>query len=344
MEMRKLGRSDISVSKLCLGTMTWGEQNTESEAHEQMDYAIANGINFFDAAEMYPVPPKPETQGLTESYIGSWFAKTGNRDKVIMATKIGSTGLDYIRPNANLRADQIVEAVESSLKRLQTDYIDLYQLHWPSRATNYFGQLGYTYQAPAPEDVPAEETLSACDKLIKQGKIRAVGLSNETPWGVAEFLRCSRELGLARVVSVQNPYNLLNRTFEVGLAEFSHREDVGLLAYSPLGMGILTGKYRHGAKPKGARLTLYTRFKRYMSELAASATEQYLAIADEFQLDAGQMALAYVNDRPFVTSNIIGATSMTQLEKNIASAELTLSPEVLQAIELAHQAQPNPCP
>lgn len=344
MELRKLGQTDLQVTKICLGTMTWGEQNTEAEAHEQMDYALERGINFFDTAEMYPVPPIAKTQGLTEQYIGTWFAKSGHRDKVILATKIGSTGLDYIRPDANLRADQIIEAVEGSLKRLQTDYIDLYQLHWPSRATNYFGQLGYTQPADNNKDVPIEETLRALDKLIASGKIRSIGLSNETPWGVAEFLRCSREFGLARVASIQNPYNLLNRAFEVGLAEFAHREDVGLLAYSPLGMGMLTGKYRNGAKPEGARLSKFTRFQRYMSELAESTTELYLQIADKHGLDAGQMALAYVNDRPFTTSNIIGATSKEQLKINIDSADVSLSEEVLAEIEAVHSVQPNPCP
>lgn len=344
MEMRQLGRSDLRVSKICLGTMTWGEQNTEQQAHEQMDLALAQGVNFFDAAEMYPVPPKPETQGLTEQYIGSWFAHRGQRDKVVLATKVASTGMDAIRPNANLRAEQIVAAVNSSLKRLQTDYIDLYQLHWPSRSTNYFGQLGYSYPQTSDQDVPIEETLKACDELIRAGKIRHLGLSNETPWGVAQFLKLAESEGLARVVSIQNPYNLLNRTFEVGLAEFAHRESVGLLAYSPLGMGVLSGKYRHGATPEGARLSIFTRFQRYSTELATTTTEQYLQIADQFGLKPAQMALAFVNDRPFVTSNIIGATTLSQLQENIDSANLQLTDEVLNAIEQVHRAQPNPCP
>lgn len=344
MEQRQLGLSDIQVSKLCLGTMTWGEQNSEQEAHEQMDCALAAGINFFDTAEMYPVPPVPATQGKTEQYIGTWFASRGQRDKVILATKIASVGMDYIRPDANLRAAQIVAAVETSLQRLQTDYIDLYQLHWPSRPTNFFGQLGYTTPQEVDTSVPIAESLQACDQLIRQGKIRCLGLSNETPWGVAEFLRCAAAEGLARVVSIQNPYNLLNRSFEVGLAEFAHREAVGLLAYSPLGMGVLSGKYRYGARPKQARMTIFTRFQRYMSELALATTERYLQIADDYGLNPSQMALAFVSDRPFVTSNIIGATSLAQLEENIGSAELTLSDEVLAAIEAVHLAQPNPCP
>lgn len=343
METRQLGRTDIKVPKICLGTMTWGEQNTEAEAHEQMDLALERRVNFFDAAEMYPVPPRPETQGLTETYIGTWFKARGQRDRVILATKAVSTGMNYIRDNADLRADQIVEAVEGSLNRLQTDYIDLYQLHWPSRATNFFGQLGYQSKRRDGE-VAIEETLKACDQLLQQGKIRALGLSNETPWGVAEYLRLANELGLTRVASIQNPYNLLNRTFEVGLAEFSDREQVGLLAYSPLGMGVLTGKYRHGAQPENARLTLFDRFQRYSTELAASTTERYLQVADKYELSPTKMALAFVNDRPFVTSNIIGATSLDQLNENIDSADLSLSDEVLADIEAIHTAQPNPCP
>jgi aryl-alcohol dehydrogenase-like predicted oxidoreductase len=344
MEYRQLGRTDVKVSALCLGTMTWGEQNSEAEAHQQMDLALSQGINFFDAAEMYPVAPKPETQGLTEQYIGSWFAKSGQRDKVVLATKIASTGMDYIRPDSNLRASQIVEAVEGSLKRLQTDYIDLYQLHWPSRSTNYFGQLGYSFPKASSNDVPVEETLRACDDLVKQGKIRHVGLSNETPWGVAEFLKHSKDADLSRVVSIQNPYNLLNRTFEVGLAEFAHREAVGLLAYSPLAMGVLSGKYRHGAMPVGSRLSLFTRFKRYSTELANSTTESYFQVAKQYGLNPVHMALAFVTQQPFVTSNIIGATTLEQLQENIDSSQLTLSSEVLAAIEAIHNAQPNPCP
>ncbi len=344
MEYRQLGRSDIKVSKICLGTMTWGEQNTESEAHEQMDYATEHGINFFDTAEMYPVPPRPETQGLTEHYIGSWLASRGGRENLILASKVASTGMGAIRADSNLRADQIVEAVEASLKRLRTDYIDLYQLHWPSRSTNFFGKLGYMQSAPSAKDVPIEETLRACDRLLQQGKIRQVGLSNETPWGVAEYLRLSKEFGLARIVSVQNPYSLLNRTFEVGLAEFSHREQVGLLAYSPLAMGVLSGKYLHGQRPEGARLSIFTRFQRYSSELANSTAAKYIEIAKKYEISPAKMALAYVNDRPFVTSNIIGATSIAQLSENISSGDLTLADDVMKEIEAVHTLQPNPCP
>ncbi len=344
MEYRQIGRTSLKVSKICLGTMTWGEQNTEVEAHSQMDFAVEQGINFFDAAEMYPVPPRPETQGLTESYIGSWLAKTGQRDKIVLATKVASTGMAHIRPDSNLKAEQIIDAAEQSLKRLQTDYIDLYQLHWPSRRTNFFGQLGYKIPVESSSDVAIEETLTACAELVKQGKVRHIGVSNETPWGVSEYLRCAREMGLPRIDSIQNPYNLLNRTFEIGLAEFSHRESVGLLAYSPLAMGVLTGKYRHGAKPAGARLTLFTRFQRYTSELAHITAEKYLTLAEQYQLTPAQMALAYVTERPFVTSNIIGATSLEQLAENIASADLKLSEDVIKEIETIHMTQPNPCP
>jgi aryl-alcohol dehydrogenase-like predicted oxidoreductase len=260
-----------------------------------------------------------------------------------MATKVASSGMNHIRPNADLRAGEIIEAAEKSLKRLQTDYIDLYQLHWPSRSTNFFGKLGYEYPE-ANSGVAIDETLEACTRLVQSGKVRHIGVSNETPWGVAEYLRLSREQSLARIVSIQNPYNLLNRTFEVGLAEFSKEEQVGLLAYSPLGMGLLTGKYRHGARPENARLTLYTRFQRYMTDLAAEVTERYLQVADKYELNPAQMALAFVTDRPFVTSNIFGATSMEQLKVNIASAQLTLNDEVLAEIEAIHMAQPNPCP
>ncbi len=343
MEYRQLGQTDLKVSKLCLGTMTFGEQNTEVEAHEQLSYAVAQGINFIDAAEMYPVPPKPETQGLTESYVGTWLKKQ-DRSKLILATKVASTGSDYIRPKSNLATTDITTAIESSLKRLQTDYVDLYQLHWPSRSANFFGKFGFQYPSEGAFEISIEETLTACSKLVQEGKVRHIGLSNETPWGVAEFLRISREMGLERVVSIQNPYSLLNRTFEVGLAEFSYREAVGLLAYSPLAMGRLTGKYRHGKYPEDARLTLFSRFQRYNSELAIEMTERYLQLAEKHQLNPAQMSLAFVCQQPFVTSNILGATSMMQLKENIASAELTLSQEVIADINELHRLQPNPCP
>lgn len=344
MEYRRLGRSDLEVSRICLGTMTWGEQNTEAQAHEQMDYARERGVNFFDAAEMYPVPPRPETYGRTEQYIGTWFAKTGRRQEVVLATKaLGPSERKDIRGGPRLSREQIKQAVETSLQRLQTDYIDLYQLHWPERSTNTFGKLGYN--GPAEEDVISiEETLGACDELVREGKVRRIGVSNETAWGVAEYLRLSREEGLVRIDSIQNPYNLLNRSFEVGLAEMACREDVGLLAYSPLAMGMLSGKYAGGAKPEGARLTLFDRFQRYSTVNAAAAVDAYVQVARDHGLDPAQMALAYVNERPFVTANIIGATTLAQLKSNIDSHQLLLSSAVLDDIEAVHRRYPYPCP
>ncbi|XKE45096.1 NADP(H)-dependent aldo-keto reductase [Halomonas organivorans] len=343
MQTRPLGQTGLEVSRLCLGTMTFGEQNTEAEAHEQLDRAVAFGINFIDAAEMYPVPPRPETQGLTEAYIGSWLKGRGSRDDVIIATKATGPGLEHIRGGPRLTRDQLHRAVDDSLSRLQTDYIDLYQLHWPDRRANYFGRLGYT---PDPEEslTPLEESLSALQELVEAGKIRAVGLSNETPWGVMRALHLADTLGLPRVASVQNPYSLLNRTFEVGLAEIAHREGVGLLAYSPLAFGKLSGKYLDGARPEGARLTRYDRFQRYDTPLADEAVRAYVDIAREHDLDPARMALAYVNSRPFLTSNIIGATTMEQLESNLDSESLRLSDEVIEAIEAVHRRIPNPCP
>lgn len=347
MEYRQLGYTDINVSLICLGTMTWGDQNSESEAHQQLDYALDTDINFVDVAEMYPVPPKAETQGRTETYIGTWFASRKNRDKVILATKIAgpSNFANWIR-NGQTRFDRknITEALEGSLKRLQTDYVDLYQLHWPERHTNFFGQLGYLHD---PKDVftPFEETLEVLQDFVKQGKIRHIGVSNETPWGLSRFLTLSQARGYPRMVSIQNPYNLLNRSFEVGLAEVAIREQCGLLAYSPMAFGVLSGKYLKGQHPPGARLTLWgEHFSRYSNKQAQAATERYVKLAREHRLSPAQMALAYVNTRPFVTSNIIGATSMAQLKENIGSLEVTLTPEVLQGIEAIQVDHPNPSP
>ena len=345
MEFNTLGTSDLKVSKICLGTMTWGEQNTEAEAFEQMDYALERQVNFFDTAELYPVPPKAETQGRTEQYIGNWFKARGNRDKVILATKVvGRTDMEWFRgETGTLSTKHIREAVEGSLKRLQTDYIDVYQLHWPDRSTNFFGQLGYQATTDA-DSIAIEETLQTCSDLVKEGKIRHVGVSNETPWGVGQYLKLSEQLGLARIQSIQNPYNLLNRTFEVGLAEYAHRESVGLLAYSPMAFGVLSGKYLGGKQPENSRLTLFARFSRYASELATLVTEKYVNLARDHGLDPAQMALAYVNSRPFLTANIIGATSMEQLQTDIDSIDVTLSEEVLAAIEAIHHEHSNPCP
>ncbi|QIL91662.1 NADP(H)-dependent aldo-keto reductase [Microbulbifer harenosus] len=347
METRKLGKTDLEVSKICLGTMTYGEQNSETEAFEQLDYAVAQGVNFIDCAEMYPVPPKPETYGRTEEIIGNWLEKRGKRQSLVLATKVtgrgeGNSGVGHIRGGPRLDRDQILRACDDSLARLKTDYIDLYQVHWPERQSNYFGQLGYRHGGD--DGVDISETLSALQELVAAGKVRHIGLSNETPWGVHRYLRLASHGNRPRIASIQNPYNLLNRTFEVGLAEMAIREQCGLLAYSPLAFGTLSGKYLNGARPAGARLTLFERFQRYTNERAVSATEQYVKLAAAFGLDPVQMALAFVNQQPFVTSNIIGATTMEQLRANISSSQLQLSSEQLEAIEAVHRQNPNPAP
>lgn len=346
MHYNLLGNTGEKVSKICLGTMTWGQQNSEVDAHQQLDYAVGEGINFVDAAEMYPVPPTAETQGLTEQYLGSWLKKTGNRQKVLLATKVTgrSEMFPYIRDGKQaLDRKNIIAACEASLKRLQTEVIDLYQLHWPDRKTNCFGILGYQFDA-SDESVSLEESLSALQELVKAGKIRHIGLSNETPWGVMECLRLAENKGLPRIQSIQNPYNLVNRSFEIGLAEMAIREKVGLLAYSPLAFGVLSGKYRGGVKPEGSRLTIYTRFGRYNGERTFAAMEEYCKIAESHGLSPAQMALAFVNTRPFLTSTIIGATSMAQLKENIDSLQTALRPETLEAIEAVHQRFCNPAP
>lgn len=346
MEYSTLGNTDIKVSRICLGTMTWGEQNSEAEAHEQLDYALARGVNFIDTAELYPVPPRAETQGLTETHIGAWLARQKRRDQVIIATKVCARGewLPYLRDGQNkLDRRNINLALDASLKRLQTDYIDLYQLHWPERDANFFGKLGY-HHAPEKDGVAIEETLAALAELVQAGKVRHIGISNETAWGAAEYLRLAREKQQPRIVSIQNPYNLLNRTFEIGLAEFAQREQVGLLAYSPLGFGVLSGKYLNDARPAGSRLALFDHFSRYTNPEASAATGAYVRLAKENGLDAAGMALAYVNSRPFLTSNIIGATGMAQLKANIDSIELKLSKDLIRALEAIHVAHPNPCP
>ncbi|MDX1633527.1 MAG: NADP(H)-dependent aldo-keto reductase [Marinobacter sp.] len=345
MQRRKLGNTDIDVSLICLGTMTWGEQNSEQEAFEQLDRATAAGVNFIDAAEMYPVPPRAETQGLTEQYLGNWLARRGRRDDLVIATKVAGpgNGLTYLRGGPRLTRDHIRAACEQSLKRLQTDYIDLYQVHWPERSTNFFGKLGYQHN-PDEQATPIEETLAALGELVDEGKVRQIGLSNETPWGVARYLKLAEQQGLPRVVSIQNPYNLLNRTFELAGAEFAHREQVGLLAYSPLAFGMLTGKYLGGRRPEGARLSRYTRFSRYTTEQGEAATRAYANLAREHGLSLTQMALAYINSRPFLTSNIIGATSLAQLDENLSSEAVQLADDVLDAIEAVHTRHTYPCP
>ncbi|MFK4131768.1 NADP(H)-dependent aldo-keto reductase [Pseudomonas luteola] len=345
MKYRSLGRTTISVSELCLGTMTWGEQNTQDEAFAQIDRAAEHGINFMDAAEMYPVPPRPETYGQTERIIGNYFKKRGNRDQWILTSKVAGPGnnISHIR-DGNLKHNRqhIVAALEGSLERLQTDYIDLYQLHWPDRETNFFGKLGYVHNDKT--FTPLEETLEVLNEQVQAGKIRHIGLSNETPWGTMRFLQLAEERGWPRAVTIQNPYNLLNRSFEVGLAEIAIREQCGLLAYSPLAFGMLTGKYANGARPEHARLTLFSRFTRYNNPETMRATEQYVQLAKQHGLDPAQMALTYVTSRPFVTSNIIGATSLEQLQSNLDSINLTLSEEVVAGIEAIHKIQPNPAP
>ena len=343
MQYLKLGHSELNVSRICLGTMTFGEQNTEPEAHQQLDYALAQGVNFIDTAEMYPVPPRRQTQGDTERFIGAWLSRRQCRQQVIIAGKVAGPGMmDYLRGGAELTPRQIHQAIDASLSRLQTDYIDLYQVHWPARSTNFFGRLGYQYDQSTSTAI--EETLSALNALVEAGKARYIGISNETPWGLMQYLNLAAKNHWPRVISVQNPYGLLNRSYEIGLAEFSQRENISLLAYSPLGFGVLTGKYLQGKQPAGARLTLFENYARYSSQQAQAATQAYVELAHRHGLSAAQMALAYVNSRPFVGANIIGATSLAQLKENIDSVNLHLPPQVLQAIETIHQQYCNPSP
>jgi aryl-alcohol dehydrogenase-like predicted oxidoreductase len=346
MDYRELGRTGLRVSAICLGTMTYGEQNTEAEGHEQMDYAVDQGVNFFDAAELYPIPPKADTQGRTEDVIGAWFQARRNRDKIILATKVvGRTGMTWFRKDKSpgrLTRAQITEAVEGSLKRLRTDYIDLYQTHWPDRPMRIFGGLGY--ERFAGDEVAIEETLQALAGLVQQGKVRYAGVSNETPWGVMEYLNAAERHGLPRIVSIQNAYNLLSRAFETGLSEITEREQVGLLAYSPLGQGYLTGKYRNGALPAGSRKQLFDRLQRYETPQAGIAMEKYFELAGKAGISPTHLALQWVTTRWFVTANIIGATTMAQLKENLASVNTPLTGDVLQGIEDIHQLHSNPCP
>lgn len=344
MEYRKLGRSGLEVSLIGLGTMTWGRQNTEAQGHEQMDYALAQGINFFDTAEMYAIPPTAETYGSTETIIGSWFAKRKNREQVILASKIAGPGLSWIREGSEINGKNIKLAVEDSLKRLQTDYIDLYQLHWPNRGAYHFGrQWGFQPQFDVGEvEANFIEVLETCEKLIVEGKIRHLGLSNETAWGTMKWLQLSEKYALPRMVSIQNEYSVLCRHFEPDLNEIALHEDCGLLAWSPLTRGIISGKYLNGALPAGSRLSIETRGEHRARPQTDAATRAYMDLAQSHGLDVCQMALAYVNSRPFVTSTLIGATTMEQLKSNIASIDLQLNEDVLHAIESLREEHPMP--
>ena len=345
MKFRKLGNTDLKVSLICLGTMTWGEQNSEKEAYEQMDFASEKGVNFFDTAELYAVPPKAETYGLTEKIIGNWFAKRKNRDKIILASKVAGPGCDWIRGGGNnFTEKKMAEALEGSLKRLKTDYIDLYQLHWPERSTNCFGRRDYVFKEDERKWNDFEAILQALDKFIKSGKIRYIGMSNETPFGLSKYLELSRSKKLPRMMSVQNPYSLVNRTYEVGMSEISIREKCGLLVYYPLAAGALTGKYRNGRMPKNARLTLFKGWERMLNPLAMKAYDEYYKLAKESNITMVQLAQAFVNSRPFVTSNIIGATTMDQLKENIESIKIELSKETIEKINFIHNNNPNPAP
>ena len=338
-----LPNTDIKVSKICLGTMTWGEQNTEEEGHQQIDYAIEQGVNFIDTAELYSVPSKKETQGSTETIIGNWFKKTGKRDDVVLATKIVGPRefVKHIR-TGGFTKEEFADAIHKSLKRLQTDYIDLYQLHWPDRNTNFFGVRGYTHDNEEEWNDNFAEVLGYLDDFIKQGKIRQIGVSNETPYGVMRYAEEAKK-GSPKMITVQNPYSLLNRKDEIGLSEILHRENIGHLPYSPLGFGQLTGKYLVDT-PQNARVTLFPQFSRYHNKNSFAATRAYNEIAKEYGISLTQMALAFVNERPFVTSTIIGATTIDQLKENIDSIHLSLSKEILDKIEKVHENNPNPAP
>jgi aryl-alcohol dehydrogenase-like predicted oxidoreductase len=344
MKFTNLPQTKIKVSKLCLGTMTWGNQNTEAEGHLQLDYAFEHGINFIDTAELYPVPANPKTQGRTSEIIGTWLKKTGNRDKIILASKIIGRFSDY---TAHIRStgfspESIREAINKELKRLQTDYIDLYQLHWPERLTNTFGKRGYVHDPSDTWKDNFNEVLHTLDKIIKEGKIHYIGISNEKAWGTMRYLEESKTHNLPRMITIQNAYSLLNRTFEGDLAEISMRENIGLLAYSPMAFGVLSGKYIKGTATEHARLKLFPNLSRYNSSQCTEATNRYLKIAENNNMTLAQMALAFVTQQPFVTSNIIGATTLEQLEENIESIHITLNDEVLKAIDDVHAEIPNP--
>lgn len=344
MKYTNLPNTEIKVSRICLGTMTWGEQNTEADGHEQLDFALERGVNFIDTAEMYAVPAKPETQGRTEEIIGTWLKKTKRRDEVVIASKIAGPGeqVAHIRETPDYSKESMEDAIDKSLSRLQTDVIDLYQLHWPERQANFFGKKEYDHDEEEEWQDNFEEVLSNLNYFVKKGKIRHIGLSNETPYGLMRFLEESKK-DLPRVLSVQNPYNLLNRKDEIGLSEILHREEVAFLPYSPLGMGVLSGKHLDGFK-ENTRLSIFPQYRRYSGEQAERATRAYSEIAKNHGLDFAQMSLAFVNQQPFVTSNIIGATNLEQLKSNIESIDLELSKEILEQINKVHEIYPNPAP
>jgi aryl-alcohol dehydrogenase-like predicted oxidoreductase len=347
MKYTTLGNTNLKVSKICLGTMTWGQQNTEAEGHEQMTYALEQGVNFWDTAELYSIPASAATYGATEKIIGTWFKKNGKREEVVLASKISgaSPGLPWIRGTEDFSRRAINKAVEASLNRLQTDYIDLYQLHWPSRRTNFFGQKEYRHSNKDTWNDNLLELLETMQNLVKSGKIRYFGISNETPWGFHRYLHLADTHQLPRVVSVQNPYSLLNRTYEIGMAEMSIREKAGLLAYSPMAFGLLSGKYHKGTDKPQDRINAFGKtHNRYSGPLSRAATGKYLAIAEKHGISLAQMSLAFVNIQSFVTSNIIGATSMEQLKENIDSINVELSTEVLKEINEIHLEYSNPAP
>tara|TARA_B100001063_G_C16746722_1_gene547965 strand:- start:491 stop:1528 length:1038 start_codon:yes stop_codon:yes gene_type:complete len=345
MKFKKLGNTNLDVSLICLGTMTWGTQNSEADAFEQMDYSLEHGVNFFDTAEIYAVPPTAETYGKTEEIIGNWFKKKKNREKIILASKVAGPRCDWIRNGENNYTEKnIGKAIDGSLKRLKTDYIDLYQLHWPERSTNTFGRREYSIDKKEKEWNSFETILQALEKYIKSGKIRYIGMSNETPYGLSKYLEVSKNKNLPRMMSVQNPYSLVNRTYEIGMSEISIREKCGLLVYYPLAAGALSGKYRNNQMPKNSRLALFKGWERMINPLAMKAYDEYYKLAKENELTMVQLAQAFVNSRPFVTSNIIGATTMDQLKENIESINIELNEEIMEKINLIHNNNPNPSP
>lgn len=345
MKYTTLPNTNIKVSKICLGTMTFGQQNTESDAHEQLNYAVEKGINFIDTAEMYPIPGRKETQGSTERFIGSWLKHKKRAEFVVASKVIGPNDyFKYIRENQNFSKQVLHEALEKSLNRLQTDYVDLYQLHWPERNTNFFGKRNYIHNENEKWEDNFKEVIEVLDGFVKEGKIRHYGVSNETSWGLMRHLKESDCNNLTRCKTIQNPYSLLNRTFEINLAEVALRENVGLLAYSPLGFGMLSGKYLNGKMPEGSRLKLFSNYSRYSSKQSYLLTEKYLELANELNISLAQLALAFVNQRPFTTATIIGATTLEQLKENISSIDVELSNEILEKIDKIHELQPNPAP